>query len=461
MSVPFGPVALTLADIMRELRRTFEQFTDPRRGKNTRYTLVDAGLSAFAVFFMQSPSFLNDQRCLEQAQGRSNAQTLFGVYQIPTDNQIRTLLDPTDPVVLRPLFFYLFNGLNEAGIIDTYRSVHQTLLIACDGTDYFSSAAMHCPHCSTRTHADGHVTYFHTVLTPVVVKPGEERVIPLPPEFVHPQDGAAKQDCELNAAKRWLEACGGQYSPLGATILGDDLYSHEPFCRAVLEQHLNFILVCQPTSHPLTYEWLDFLERGGAVRTVVRTRWTGRRREIDTYRYAQAVPLRDHEDALLVNWGELTTADQDGNILYQNAVVTHFAINDANVVAVVAAGRSRWKIENENNNTLKTKGYHFEHNYGHGRQYLSAVLASLIILALLVHTVLEWVDNQYQLLRQKLPSRQQLFDDLRALTRYLCFASWDDLMTFMLDSFKPGRVVPVRLPHAGETFIPQIDPAPA
>ena len=146
------------------------------------------------------------------------------------------------------------------------------------------------------------------------------------------------------------------------------------------------------------------LERGGAVRTVVRTRWTGRRREIDTYRYAQAVPLRDHEDALLVNWGELTTADQDGNILYQNAVVTHFAINDANVVAVVAAGRSRWKIENENNNTLKTKGYHFEHHPGHGRQYLSAVLASLIILALLVHTVLEWVDNQYQLLRQKLPS---------------------------------------------------------
>jgi hypothetical protein len=136
MSVPFGPVALTLEDITRELRRTFAQFTDPRRGKNTRYTLVDAGLSAFAVFFMQSPSFLNDQRCLEQAQGRSNAQTLFGVYQIPTDNQIRTLLDPTDPMVLRLLFFYLFNGLNEAGIIDTYRSVNQTLLIAFDGTDY-------------------------------------------------------------------------------------------------------------------------------------------------------------------------------------------------------------------------------------------------------------------------------------------------------------------------------------
>jgi len=107
MSVPFGPVALSLEDITRQLRSTFAQFTDARRGKNTRYTLVDAGLSAFAVFFMQSPSFLNYQRCLEQAQGRSNAQTLFGVYQIPTDNQIRFLLDATDPAQLRSYFLFV------------------------------------------------------------------------------------------------------------------------------------------------------------------------------------------------------------------------------------------------------------------------------------------------------------------------------------------------------------------
>jgi len=125
----------------------------------------------------------------------------------------------------------------------------------------FSSSAIHCPHCSTRTHANGQVTSFHTVLTPVVVKPGEEKVIPLPPEFVRPQDGAAKQDCEINAAKRWLAACGSQYNSLGATILVMDLYKHEPFCRAVLDQHLNFILVCQPTSHPITYEC------GGVSRT--------------------------------------------------------------------------------------------------------------------------------------------------------------------------------------------------
>jgi hypothetical protein len=282
------------------------------------------------------------------------------------------------------------------------------------------------------------MTYSHTALTPVLVKPGVDKVIPLAPEFVRPQDGAAKQDCELNAAKRWLADWGDDYSPFGVTLLGDDLYCHEPFCREALQRGFGFILVCKPASHPLVSEWVEFLDRGGAVRTVVQRRWTGQRREIDTYRYAEAIPLRDGDDALLVNWCELTITDEKGNMLYHNSFATSLALDDRKVPAVVAAGRSRWKIENENNNTLKTKGYHFEHNYGHGQQHLSSMLASLIILAFLVHTVLEWMDDQYQLLRQKLPSRQRLFGDIRTLTRYLCFENWDALMTFMLQSFEPA-----------------------
>jgi hypothetical protein len=81
----------------------------------------------------------------------------------------------------------------------------------------------------------------------------------------------------------------------------------------------------------------------------------------------------------------------------------------------VASGRARWKIENENNNTLKTKGYHFEHNFGHGKQFLSSVLATLILLAYLVHTLLDFMDDKFRLLKQKLPSRKRLFDDTAIL----------------------------------------------
>ena len=58
------------------------------------------------------------------------------------------------------------------------------------------------------------------------------------------------------------------------------------------------------------------------------------------------------------------------------------------VAALVATGRARWKIENENNNTLKTKGYHLEHNFGHGKKHLSSLLVAMNMLALLTHPAL-------------------------------------------------------------------------
>ena len=102
------------------------------------------------------------------------------------------------------------------------------------------------------------------------------------------------------------------------------------------------------------------------------------------------------------------------------------------VAAVAHAGRGRWKIENENNNVLKTKGYHVEHNFGHGKQYLAAFLLSLNLLAFLFHTVLEWSDAKYALLRQVLARRQAFFQDIQALMRYMVFDSWQHLMDFMI-----------------------------
>jgi hypothetical protein len=118
-------------------------------------------------------------------------------------------------------------------------------------------------------------------------------------------------------------------------VLGDDLYCHEHFCRDLLAQGSEFILVCKPDSHPLLYEWVEFLERSGNVKTLVRKRWTGKRHEIDTYRYVGAVPLRDGDDALVVNWCELTTTTLDSQVVYHNAFATSHAVEDANVVEVV------------------------------------------------------------------------------------------------------------------------------
>jgi len=114
--------------------------------------------------------------------------------------------------------------------------------------------------------------------------------------------------------------------------------------------------------------------------------------------------------------------------------VSDWEITDQNV----ATGRCRWKIENENNNTLKTKGYHLEHNFGHGKKHLSSLLAAMNMLALLTHTFLSYCDDAYRLIRAKLPTRKTFFDDLRALLRYIPFESWNGLMDFMMRGVKIG-----------------------
>jgi hypothetical protein len=106
------------------------------------------------------------------------------------------------------------------------------------------------------------------------------------------------------------------------------------------------------------------------------------------------------------------------------------------LIQLAEVGRTRWKIENENNNTLKTKGYHLEHNFGHGQQDLANVLTTLNMLAFLLHTVQEIMEPAYQCLRHALGARKTFFDDLRALTRYILFESWDDLFAFMEDGLE-------------------------
>jgi len=416
--------------LVKYLRSVVAGFPDERTG-DTTYSMADAALGAFSVFFTQSPSWLDFQRTLQVAKGCNNALSLFGITQIPTANQTRNLLDPVPPRALLPVFATVVEALRGGGQLEAYRSINGDLLVAMDGTQYHFSAKVHCPQCRVTEHRNGTTTYSHQVVTPVIVAPGNPRVLPLEPEFIVPQDGHDKQDCENAAAKRWLDQFAARYRPLGVTILGDDLYCKQPLCDAIRQQGLNFILVCKPDSHQTLYEWIAGLAATGDVQTLSVERRQGQRTYTDTYRFASQVPLRDGDDALEVNWCELTTTRDDGKVVYHNAFATNHAITAANVAEIVRAGRARWKVENENNNTLKTKGYHLTHNFGHGKQHLSALLATLNLLAFLFHTVLEMLDSSYQRIRQFLP-RKRFFNDLRALTCYLCFDSWQALMAFMI-----------------------------
>jgi hypothetical protein len=428
--------------LIGSIRKRMGALHDRRTGKNTTYTMEDIGLSAFAVFYTQCPSFLAAQKTMQENKGRSNAQTLFQIEKVPCDNHIRETLDEVAPQELYPLDDEIFEGLREAGTLSTFQTLGGTTPIALDGTWYFSSENIHCDRCSAIHHPAGPVTYYHSARTPVIVAPGQKHAIALRPEFIVPQDGHDKQDCETAAAKRWLDKEAPRYLAAlnhNITLLGDDLYSRQPFCRRVLLQSSHFIFTCKPESHAYLSSWLTGLEQTGQLRTVrLQVKDAKGHGEEHTYRYANGVPLGESEDALKVNGCEVTIRSKHRKTPYHNAWVTDWTITDANVAGIVATGRCRWKIENENNNTLKTKGYHLEHNFGHGKKHLSSLLATMNMLALLTHTFLAYCDEAYRLIRARLPTRKTFFDDIRALLRYHCFSSWEAMMDFMMRGLEIG-----------------------
>lgn len=177
----------------------------------------------------------------------------LGCIRNKRDNQIRALLDPVKPEQVFPIFEEILQVLEQQGQLESFRLFADTLLMAMDGTEYFGSSQIHCPPCSTRQLKSAETYYFHSVVTPVIVCPGQFQVIPLVPEFVVPQDGHDKQDCENAAVKRWLLQYGQRYSALNVTVLGDDLYCHQPLCQPLLAQRvqLHFGLPSGVSSHPL------------------------------------------------------------------------------------------------------------------------------------------------------------------------------------------------------------------
>ena len=153
MSFPFRAQVRpdTFGLLVEQLRSTVECFPDVRTG-DIRYSMADAALGAFSVFFTQSPSFLDFQRTLQVAKGCNNALTLFGIDQIPSDNQIRNLLDPVPPGAVSPVYAAVVEALHAGGQLEAYRSINGDLLVAMDGTRYFSSNKIHCPQCSVTEH---------------------------------------------------------------------------------------------------------------------------------------------------------------------------------------------------------------------------------------------------------------------------------------------------------------------
>src|ERR1700683_5380555 len=179
-----------LPSLVSGLKAICATFPDGRKGRGGNIEIADFGLAAFSMFFMQSASFLAFQRGLEKGHGRSNCQTLFGIVKIPSDNYVRDMLDEADPARLQPCLERMEQLLAAPPLRQAFARLGDRTLIAWDGTEYFCSQKLGCPHCLKRKRANGNIESYHTMLAATVVAPGHAKVVPLFSEVIALLDGA-------------------------------------------------------------------------------------------------------------------------------------------------------------------------------------------------------------------------------------------------------------------------------
>lgn len=405
-----------LCDALSERTRLLP---DSRQQGKVDHSVHDAVMCAFAAMYFQDPSLLQFQRRMEDARQTNNLKSLFHVDSIPRDTQIREVLDEADPSSLEGVFTDYFGRLQRGKHLESFRVLGKYYPIVIDGSEYFSSEKLHCPGCLTRKKR-----FTHQIVQAAVVHPDKSEVIPLMPEEVKNTDGLEKQDCEVNAAKRLIKKIRKIHPRLPLIIVGDGLYSKQPFILDALSEKMHYVLVAKETDHEVLMEYVNGARILGEVSRMEVKDHKGR---LHVYEWINDVPLNGNDDAPFVNYFSYSLFTTNGRT-YSNSWVTDIPVEKNTIEELVRVGRSRWKIENEIFNTVKNHGYFIEHNYGHGKKHLSFNFFLLNMLAFFMHQIFELTDRLYQECRKKLGSKKNLWDHFRVSIRMFIFPNWDTLL---------------------------------
>jgi hypothetical protein len=401
-------------------KRTFKEI------KNSKYSWQDCIMSGLAVFGFKMPSLLQFEK--DKATEpfiRRNLRTLYRVDEAPSDTCMRERLDTVDPRKLRPAYKKIFSYLQRGKALESYRTLDGHYIISIDGTGQYSSEKVHCACCCEKHHRSGRIEYYHQMLGAVLVHPDRREVIPLAPEPIIKGDGATKNDCERNAAKRLLSDLRREHPHLKVLIVEDGLGSNFPHLSLLDSLNMQYIIGVKRGDHAYLFDWIKDLKPVAHEQTDEK----GTQHQFQMY---TNVPLNNAHHDYRVNVVEYWETKKDGRKQYFSWV-TKLPVTSENVYDIMRAGRSRWKIENETFNTLKNQGYNFEHNYGHGYKHLCSVMTMLMMLAFLIDQVQQLCCKTYQKARQHAGRLATLFERVKVLIGFGVFDSWLHLYTFIGD----------------------------
>lgn len=416
------------ADGLHELvRKSFHKIEDIR-AKNQAIPLEDILMSGFALFSLKYPSLL----AFDEDRRNPNLKTIYGINRVPSDTQMRETLDNVDPLVLRPIFKDLFRALQRGKALEKFVFMDGSYLLSLDGTGYYSSGSVHCNSCLEKKSKTGVVTYSHQMLGAAIVHPDLREVIPLAPEPIIKQDGETKNDCERNAAKRFLTSLRSDHPNLRLIVIEDGLSSNAPHIRDLQSHKVHYILGAKEGDHTFLFDHIEVAHQKGLTTTF-------ETQDIESgivhkFRILNNVPLNESNQDLSVN--VLEYWEVNGSKVTHFAWVTDFVVTEDNAFKIMRGGRARWKIENETFNTLKNQGYNLEHNFGHGYKNLSVVFAVLMMTAFFVDQVQQISCQLFQAAWNSCRTKIRLWSKMRGRFDNRIFDSMQSLYLSVLSGFE-------------------------
>jgi len=391
-------------------------------------------MSAYAMFALKSPSLLAFEEKWKEETG--NLQSIFKLRKIPSDTQMRTRLDLVPPDDLRSSHNTILNELQRGKALEKMEYLEEGYLMALDGTTYFSSRKLHAPFCLCKISSEtGKTTYNLQTLAAALVCPGLKEVIPLIPEIIFREDGKDKNDCEINAGKRFIAKLRKEHPHLKIIVTQDAISPNGPYIRFLKDIGYRFILTVKEADHAHLFAGFDSAIKSKDAKELILDDPKDPK-IFHFFQWVNDLPINASHPDVRVNI--LEYYEVKGEVSKRFCWVTDIPLTGENAYRIMRAGRARWKIENETFNTLKNQGYNFEHNYGLGKKYLSMVFVKLMMLAFLIDQTQQLCCALFQSVWKKLGSKRSLWEDTRSLFRCFKLDSMEMLYRTLLQGLVLG-----------------------
>lgn len=363
------------ADALHDtLRRRFQDVADRRRQASCKFTMVDTLMSAFAMFATKEPSMLSYQDHHREL----HIEKPFQIAEVPSDTQMRDILDGSDIEPLHEAFADLFWEVQRSGELKRW---------LFDGK------------------------YYLLAVEPIVRS-----------------DGDKKNDCERNATGRLIRRVRKQHPKLNLLVIEDGLASNAPHIADLKRAKMHFLLGAKPGDHEHLFDQVVDAMDQDAVR-VERARVSKAKHCFDSQtQYIENLELNKSNPDVRVNFLQHHEFDcETSETLKCFSWVTDLDLSEKSLDLYQRGGRSRWRVENETFNTLKNQGYDLEHNYGHGKENLTTVLVLLMFLAFAVDQIQEACCGLFGAAVLGAGRRIRLWESIRSHLRHFEFASFADL----------------------------------